>query len=185
MPLKKLNLEELEKKMNRTMWSFFWLWLLLGSVAILWVWIPSYVIKRYQPENGIMTPGTYGDTFGTVNALFAGLALAGLAWSIYQTNKELRLQKQVVLLQIEEMKESKQIMQEQSDSQKKLNDAINSLTSATLKGILLDSLIAELNSVSAANAAHMTRKGGYDDALQNRIAELTQTIQSVAHRADG
>jgi hypothetical protein len=43
-------------------------------------------------------PGTFGDMFGAVNALFSGLALAGVVCAILLQREELRLQREELAL---------------------------------------------------------------------------------------
>lgn len=54
---------------------------------------------------GIDSAGAFGDQFGAVNALFSGLALAGLLWTIWQQRKEIWLtQRQLILLKDDQEK---------------------------------------------------------------------------------
>ena len=59
------------------------LWLLVG---ILW---PQYQWPKSHEQRA-----AFGETFGAVNALFAGLAFAGLIWAILLQRDELELQRQ-------------------------------------------------------------------------------------------
>ena len=47
--------------------------------------------------------GTFGDKFGAVNSLFSGLAFAGLIYTIYLQQEELRLQREELRQTREEM----------------------------------------------------------------------------------
>jgi hypothetical protein len=53
--------------------------------------------------------GTFGDMFGAVNALFAGLAFACVFYTILQQREHLRLQRQDLQLQREELKAARRI----------------------------------------------------------------------------
>jgi len=70
-----------------------WWWLVGFLVLVLALWFGTlYLTPRYYqpPENS----GTFGDMFGSVNALFSGLAFAGLLFAILLQRKELQLQRQ-------------------------------------------------------------------------------------------
>ncbi len=58
--------------------------------------------------------GTFGDMFGAVNALFSGLAFAGLLIAIYLQRKELELQRRDFLDSIDELKNQTNQFQKQS-----------------------------------------------------------------------
>jgi hypothetical protein len=79
------------------------------------VWISSGVIIYFVFEDW-PTRGTVGDAFGAVNALFSGLALAGVIYALILQRRELILQRQelhttrtVMSSQLEEMRSSRQL----------------------------------------------------------------------------
>ena len=72
-------------------------WLtLMAIVGIVLLWLATPYIARCAvgPEN----TGTLGDTFGAVNALFSGLAFAGLILAITLQRDELKLQREELAL---------------------------------------------------------------------------------------
>jgi hypothetical protein len=70
-----------------------------------WLLSPE-ILNRYANEWS--EKGTIGDSFGAVNALFSGLAFAGLIFAILLQRKELKLQR-------EELEETRVVFQKQSD----------------------------------------------------------------------
>ena len=73
----------------------WWPWFI--GVIILWaaylsiIWISNWPLAEDK--------GEFGDTFGALNALFAGLAFAGVIYAILLQRKELALQRQELKLQ--------------------------------------------------------------------------------------
>lgn len=66
-------------------WSIVLLILCIYSISIILLcWLFPNVGER----------GQFGDSFGAVNALFAGLAFAGVIWAIFLQKQELELQRQ-------------------------------------------------------------------------------------------
>lgn len=63
-------------------------------VVLLWLLYPyliAYGLLSLVPEHSTWsTLGTYGDSFGALNTLFSGLALAGLALNIYLQSSQIR-----------------------------------------------------------------------------------------------
>ncbi|GAA3606743.1 putative phage abortive infection protein [Flavivirga amylovorans] len=75
-----------EKKENRLVG----LYILLGIVFIVWVvslFGLNFLITDSEKK------GQFGDSFGAINSLFSGLALAGIIYTIYLQKKELSLQR--------------------------------------------------------------------------------------------
>ena len=60
--------------------------------------------------------GQFGDMFGAVNALFSGLALAGVIFAVLLQSEELKLQREDIKLQRLDFKESMKIHQENADA---------------------------------------------------------------------
>ncbi|MBO6184156.1 MAG: putative phage abortive infection protein [Chryseobacterium sp.] len=66
---------------------------MISLVAVLIVtgmWLLTYFLLRGR---GIEVRGTFGDMFGSVNAIYSGLAFAGIIITIYLQSHELKLQR--------------------------------------------------------------------------------------------
>jgi len=68
-----------------------WIYGLIGTIIIIGLWIFTYYHLKDLPHTD---RGTLGDMFGTVNALFSGLALAGIIFTILLQRKELGYQRE-------------------------------------------------------------------------------------------
>lgn len=58
-------------------------------VTVAWLGIGALITNRFEVSDA----GTFGDMFGNVNALFSGLAFAGVIVAILMQGDELRLQR--------------------------------------------------------------------------------------------
>ena len=93
-------------------------------MLVVGIWIvigfSPWAISLY-PTTGTVCefnrPGVFGDSFGFVNALFSGLALAGVIVAIFLQRKELFEQRNQLYYQYQELLES---VKTQQDSQKAL-----------------------------------------------------------------
>ena len=77
---------------NNNSWLWYMIWAILGVMLIM-------VLSFYIIFNNIGTwehRGQFGDLFGAVNALFSGLAFAGLIITIRQQHKDLEYQRQAI-----------------------------------------------------------------------------------------
>jgi hypothetical protein len=72
-------------------------------VAIIAAWIIITVIIWFVFKDWDKS-GTFGDTFGAINSLFSGLALAGIIYTIYLQKTELSLQRKELEYTREELK---------------------------------------------------------------------------------
>lgn len=68
------------------------IWLLF---IIFFIWLISYPLLDYFYP-ALNSKGTFGDSFGAINSLFSGLALAGIIYTILLQRKELALQRQEI-----------------------------------------------------------------------------------------
>lgn len=92
-----------------------WLWLAFGFVSIIWLF-NGLVYPWIVPSLG--DRALNGDAFGAANALFSGLAFAGLIYTILMQREELALQRNELRLQREEMAESRGELKNQALMQK-------------------------------------------------------------------
>src|SRR4051812_3359194 len=81
-------------------------------VVILWFFALALttVVLWHKGEKTIADYGQVGDTFGALNALFTGLALAGLVYTAVLQRQEIRAQEQ-------DSQENKRALQRESRSQ--------------------------------------------------------------------
>ena len=75
----------------------------LFNAFIYPMWVPS-----------LSSRASNGDAFGAVNALFSGLAFAGLIYTMIMQSKELALQREELAMQRQEMKDSRGELVEQN-----------------------------------------------------------------------
>lgn len=76
--------------------------IVLISLGIFVMWAGSAVAIYEWVDHD--DRGTFGDMFGAVNALFSGLAFAGLIYTISVQRQELSLQREAIDMQTEELK---------------------------------------------------------------------------------
>lgn len=81
-------------------------WILTKMIIlVLVVWIVSAMLIIWQIDNW-SDRGTFGDLFGAVNALFSGLAFAGLIYTIVLQKRELALQRSEIAQNRVELKKT-------------------------------------------------------------------------------
>ncbi|MCK6429690.1 MAG: putative phage abortive infection protein [Burkholderiaceae bacterium] len=92
-------------------WPF---WLAVGFVAAVWA-ITGLVLLPREDR------GTIGDMFGAANALFSGLAFAGIIYTIWIQRTELQLQRKELALTRAELEGQKLQLQMQNDTLRRQN----------------------------------------------------------------
>ena len=76
-----------KKKDEDSLFGFF---ILLIIISIVW-FVSIFVIESIYLD--LNERGIFGDSFGSINSLFSGLALGGIIYTIFQQKKELSLQR--------------------------------------------------------------------------------------------
>ncbi len=84
----------------------FCLWL------ISWFLIDQYIVSECSTDSNQVSRGVFGDKFGAINALFSGLAFAGIIFTIFLQKRELTLQR-------EELEDTRNEFIQQNDTLKK------------------------------------------------------------------
>ena len=87
-----------------------WPWVLGSGLLILGLWSGCWLFAGFYFEE-LQQRGQFGDMFGAVNALFAGLAFAGVIGAIILQRNELKLQREELKLTRNEMRgQNEQLM---------------------------------------------------------------------------
>jgi hypothetical protein len=155
-----------------SLWS---VWLAITVVVICWAgclsvaWKASKASRTLDGSTPISTAGQFGDTFGAVNALFTGFALAGLVYTAILQRQEIALQRQEIAGQTEDAKANEEARRTQSRElylSARLNATVALLTSHEAR----------------AEAASRTATGGLrrDYSLQEAERESIKLRQHVA-----
>ena len=79
-----------------------------GLIFIIVLWASNFLFLLLD------NPGTYGDIFGVVNALFSGLAFALLIFTAKMQSEELALQREELAANREELKGQKEQLEQQN-----------------------------------------------------------------------
>ena len=107
-----------DKHNNEETKSQLWIWIIIAIVGVIGLWGLSWIlIDKYidSPTD----QGTFGDKFGAVNALFSGLAFAGLIVTLLYQKEELKLQREELSQTREELKGQREEFEEQNKTMKR------------------------------------------------------------------
>lgn len=99
------------------------------TIIIISLWVLTYFLLIDNDKKGVI-----GDMFGSINALFSGLALAGIILTILLQRKEISLQR-------EEMAEHRKQLSRSAEAQEKTEKLIS-------KEILAREKSAKINALS-------------------------------------
>jgi hypothetical protein len=106
-------------------------WLIAGSILVLVFWLATPTIVSNSANLGggnLPSRGQFGDQYGSVNALFTGLALLGLLYSGFQNQSALKQNSEALSISREELENTRNELraaQEGLEEQRKLTNAQN------------------------------------------------------------
>ena len=120
-------------------------------IIILGLWFGTYFLLRGEDP---LIRGTFGDMFGSINALFSGLALAGIILTILLQRKELSLQR-------EELKYTREELKRSADAQEKSEIALNRQAENLKISAKLTALNTLVNYYTDLEEAYMERAPGH------------------------
>lgn len=143
------------------------LYKLLGVIFAVWLifFIIQIVLKITWKDLGQI-----GDSFGLLNALFSGLAFAGVIYAIFLQHEELRLQRQ-------ELAETRKVLKRSAEAQEKSEAALNRQITEMDRAsrINLMSTIVSFNSLKTDVVElgfKTTAKGVYTKEVESMIGIL-------------
>ena len=93
-------------------------WIVVAIIGVIALWgLSWWGINKFIDEP--INQGTFGDMFGAVNALFSGLAFAGLIATLLYQKNELKLQREELELTREELQGQRKEFEEQNKTMKR------------------------------------------------------------------
>jgi len=147
---------------------------LIAPIVLVLLIVVAWLLTPYLGHllfDDLAERGQFGDLFGSVNALFSGLAFAGLIYAIFLQRQELILQRQELQLQREEMRASRI----QLAAQAKALDALFHATVGQIRVSALQSLIEAKKQQSLVGSATQRQK---------RAIEIEKIAQTMMESAD-
>ena len=134
-----------------------WLCILLAIVGVIVIWAISWMlICKYI--DGTDERGLFGDMFGAVNALFSGLAFAGLIVTLLYQKEELKLQREELAQTREELKGQRVEFEVQNKTLKRQRFENTFFNMLVLQQNIVKDLFYTPKSI-------LIKKGGYGDFI--------------------
>jgi hypothetical protein len=121
-------------------------------------------------------PGTFGDSFGAINALFSGLAFAGIIYTIMLQKKELALQRK-------ELADTRKVLARSAKAQEKSEAALKRQANIELISAELSAIGQLLQSKTEMYSSYM--QSGHRREAQYAapaIEVLSQKIEEILKR---
>lgn len=130
-----------------------------------WYYIDNLVAPSAKNVSIEDARGTFGDKFGAINSLFAGLAFAGIIFTILLQRKELQLQR-------DELASTREVFEKQNDmlSQEKFENTYFQMLS------LFHSIVNSID-IRRNNSEIIVKTGR--DCFQTFYKELNREVESI------
>lgn len=146
------------------------------ATVIVLLWAATLPVLAHFVPSGPTVRGQVGDAFGVVNALFSGLALAGVVLAILMQREELQLQR-------DELRETRAELSRTAQAQEQSRDALLRQHRAML-------LSAAINAQAARVAATLARAksnplgAGVWDMYEKELRALDELVKRIGGEHD-
>ncbi len=154
----------------------------LIAVTAVWYYLPNYLAQTVEGVNSFKTRGQYGDSYGAVNALFTGLAFAGLIFTILLQHREIRLQRLDFSEQLREMQLSRSEVERQSLLQAR--QIYLSEVEVTMKPLAVQIELIKLKGLQYNEAARYDRLRADFEAVKVDMEAIIGTLNTNEVRDD-
>jgi hypothetical protein len=150
--------------------------LIILFIVVFFVWLLSFIIMLSTVKDW-NARGNFGDSFGGINALFSGLAFAGIIYTILLQKKELTLQRQEMADTRVELRRSAEAQERSERAFQKQIEMMN--LSARLNA--LNSAVEYYNSKAQARLAKGNKVGAsvYDSKANELLQEIDQILDKL------
>lgn len=151
------------------------LWPLLIFIAAVLIIAASFMSFIYFQYNTWEIRGTFGDSFGGINALFSGLAFAGIIYTVLLQRRELELQREELSLT---RKELKRTADAQEKSVKALTKQIDSMND-TARLNALQTLIEYYHEETGRNRHRPKISAKHLLKREETVAEIEEILRRI------
>jgi hypothetical protein len=157
-------------------------WILVtvfGAIFVAWIATPFVMLSLV---NRLNEAGTLGDLFGSINALFSGLAFAGVIVAILLQKEELRFQREELKLTRAEQKRSTEVQALSSSALSEQAEVLKIITEMNGIAILIQSKSSQIEYItSAINSGETSSAQQELQTLLKDRAELINELESLMH----
>lgn len=153
-------------------------WWLFAGIFAFWVAYPfiisSDLIKIWKPWMDWTLRGQLGDSFGALNTLFSGFALAGLAVNIHMQNEQL-----------------KKLEKKEQDNEDQLKAQVETLKDSALLSYYSDEIkrliggLDEVNAWKPTTADLQTEKKDLLDSIDAQLKDIRQKRDVLVSKLSG
>jgi uncharacterized membrane protein len=152
--------------------------------SVLWVIVALFVLfvmyflitSFFYPD--MMNRGQFGDMFGGLNALFSGLAFAGVVYAIFLQRRDLELQREELKLTREELKRTAEAQEKSERALSKQAASLKVTAQLNGKSAVLQHYNTLLELTNSAKYGIDERKfGEVKEKADSLISEINQLIE--------
>lgn len=184
--------------------AFIKIFVPVGLIICLTWFVWWVAVEKMTPHKA--EQGQIGDLFGGINALFSGLALAGVVTAVVLQSRELQLQREAMHKQNEELeltrneiklqreqlelqREELRLSREEFERMASANeDAAKALAKQIKMQVLasrINGLSSRLESANSRNLARATVKNNISQDDMNLIMSREEDLAKALHELDG
>lgn len=97
---------------------------LITSLIVIVLWLGLGVIAFFLDDEW-EDRGTFGDMFGSINALFSGLAFAGVLTTLILQRQDLEIQREVQVTQLRDLKQQAEATKKSAEQLERQHEILN------------------------------------------------------------
>ena len=150
----------------------WWPWLIGVIVVYIGYWYIIWISGWFSE----LEKGKFGDTFGALNALFAGLAFAGVIYAILLQQRELKLQREELELQRKELEDTRAEIRGQKETLQKQNFESSFFQLLNLHSEIVNSIVIPRGNVFQRDYIEFSGRGCFGYLLENLRNRLKEAI---------
>ena len=157
-----------------------WRTLLCAGLAVFAIWLLSWILIDVFIADS--DRGTFGDKFGAINALFSGLAFAGLIVTLLYQKEELKLQREELAQTREELKGQREEFVEQNKTMKRQRFENTFFNMLSLQQEIVANLSYEYYVNPGICPANIPAEQFYGNSLKS-VLHGREVFEGMYHRA--
>ncbi|MEL3915842.1 hypothetical protein [Aeromonas caviae] len=145
------------------------------AIVILFLWAACWALLKDDSERG-----TFGDMFGSINALFSGFAFLGVIYAILLQRQELSLQRKELQLTRDELRKTAEAQEKAEKALTKQAISMEKTQQINSLSVAIESLENRISRISLSGLTHEVEiKRKKKEALINKLGLLVKKLDGM------
>ena len=157
-------------------------WIIIIFLILTLIFFLYPIVLAYQFEK-LSDRGTFGDSFGALNAIISGLAFAGIIFTIFLQQNQLKMQREELALQRKELELTRIELKRSASAQEKSEKALTKQAENMEQTAKISLYSALMTSYADLISKDANTHYGEKERIKGKMKSLSKKLERIGDDA--